>query len=693
MAKAGEKAGTHEVLLDPRTLFGAFASLIVIQATVVISLNIIAGTTYPAPAPIIITMILALMVGVVTDRVDALLALRVSLPVVTLLATFFPAAAPTAPNLQVFLGVVFLVASVVEPPRRYAVGASVAVAAVLVANLIRLARGTPEPNPVGATINLTLGLAAAAMVYGLLDREQRRVHQRLQDSIARASDAVEALEHATRAKGRYLANMSHELRTPMNAILGYAELLQDDVDQRHHQPLEQVLRAGKQLLGDIDDVLDRARREARGEVDVDTEQIAGLTSSSAAPWLQPAIDLDDAPRQRRLVERMGMFVLGIDAAACLMIGVTGAVWIPWLHAAVAAVGVGVMLVSRAGHPQLASAGLAAGGAVVLALGSALAEHATKIEVYAYFLVALLALSDRRAFVIGASVVAGLMLPAQVVRYLQGWTSLPELTIAVNAILMGSSMIGFMVHLQAQKKAMTQDSALRTEQALDQAHRLDNARSMLVTEMSHRLRTPLTTVVGYAELLEEDLPGEFRDDLDRIRRAALHLCRIVDDVTDMTELEHGSTRFQPVPTDPEDICTTAADLCRSGIEQGGNTLEVDVGFLPDQVRWDPDLIRQILVNLLTNAGKFTTDGHITLTAATDGVLVHIAVTDDGRGISEPDQLRLFNAFERAVGTTVEGTGLGLAISRRLAELHGGTLEVSSTLGEGSRFTLSLPRGVG
>jgi signal transduction histidine kinase/ActR/RegA family two-component response regulator len=248
---------------------------------------------------------------------------------------------------------------------------------------------------------------------------------------------------------------------------------------------------------------------------------------------------------------------------------------------------------------------------------------------------------------------------------------------------------------------------RTAEALreakEAAESASRSKSTFLANMSHELRTPLTGIIGYSELLQRDVERsgqtELLPDLLRIHKAGSHLLAVINDILDLSKIEADKMGIYVERLDVamllRDVVTTARPL----IEQNCNTTEVD---LPDDLgvmHSDSTKIRQILLNLLGNAGKFTENGHITVRATREsnpaGDWMCISVTDTGIGISTEQIDRLFAEFTQADPSTTRkygGTGLGLALSRRLCQLLGGNVTVTSTLGHGSTFTVRLPTNI-
>jgi signal transduction histidine kinase/CheY-like chemotaxis protein/ligand-binding sensor domain-containing protein len=247
-------------------------------------------------------------------------------------------------------------------------------------------------------------------------------------------------------------------------------------------------------------------------------------------------------------------------------------------------------------------------------------------------------------------------------------------------------------LEAKIRERTIDLAAAEARAV-QANR---AKSVFLANMSHELRTPLNAVLGSAQLMERSrtLARDERDRLAVIRRAGEHLLGLINDVLSISKIEAGKLAISSAPFDPRAMLDSVAELIRVRTEAAGLQFLVDVDpHLPHAVSGDEGKLRQVLINLLGNAVKFTHSGSIALRASWSGGRATFEVADTGAGIGEHELATLFEAFvQTATGVqSKEGTGLGLTISRELVRLMGGDIEVESAPGIGTtfRFDVALP----
>ena len=256
---------------------------------------------------------------------------------------------------------------------------------------------------------------------------------------------------------------------------------------------------------------------------------------------------------------------------------------------------------------------------------------------------------------------------------------------------------------AQRTASLERSNVELIQAKEDAESASRAKSEFLANMSHELRTPLNGIIGYSELLEEiaaeeSLP-EFADDLTKIRQSANHLLSLINDLLDLAKIEAGRLALELLDFDVEGLVREAAAAVQPQMERNGNRLALRVEEDVVSMHADPTRIRQCLLNLLSNAAKFTQEGTIQLSVSRDEHPTEerllFAVEDTGIGMSQDQQLALFQPFTQAdssISRKYGGTGLGLAITRRFCQMMGGDVSVSSRPGEGSTFTLRLPARV-
>jgi signal transduction histidine kinase/ActR/RegA family two-component response regulator len=237
-----------------------------------------------------------------------------------------------------------------------------------------------------------------------------------------------------------------------------------------------------------------------------------------------------------------------------------------------------------------------------------------------------------------------------------------------------------------------------EAARDRANAANDAKSSFLGVISHELRTPMNGVLGAAQLLgATSLEPTQREYLSIIRNSGDNLLSLLNDILDMTKIEAGKMTFEVVDVAIEDLHKRVTGPFQAQAEAKGLTFATQFeGDIPSMVRGDPLRVCQVIHNLLSNAVKFTDRGDVTYVVrgerlADDRVRFDFAVTDSGAGISPEDLERLFQPFTQVDGSSTRrfgGTGLGLTIARRMANIMGGDISVTSTVGEGSTFTFSV-----
>jgi signal transduction histidine kinase len=221
------------------------------------------------------------------------------------------------------------------------------------------------------------------------------------------------------------------------------------------------------------------------------------------------------------------------------------------------------------------------------------------------------------------------------------------------------------------------------------------KSQFLASMSHELRTPLNAIIGYSQLLTTGMVGEMNDEQyeyqDRVLVNANHLLGLINDILDLSKIDAGRVELADVSFNPRALLTGVVDQNRVLATQ--KSLSLGVHFdprLPDMLYGDPNRVRQVVINLLSNAIKFTEKGSINVRAAIEESIWQIIVEDTGIGIPDHMLHIIFDEFRQAHGDfDQDGAGLGLAITRKFTILMGGKIEVNSRVGEGTRFTVSLP----
>lgn len=252
-----------------------------------------------------------------------------------------------------------------------------------------------------------------------------------------------------------------------------------------------------------------------------------------------------------------------------------------------------------------------------------------------------------------------------------------------------SILTYRQNQMLQELEQTRQALQEEKRHLEEAGKL---KTEFIASLSHELRTPLTSIIGYTKLLDEAKKADEQqvNYLGTVKENANHLLALIDNVLDEAKLETGKIELNPVNCDPQALFAGIHRLFVPQAREKNLQLAVEIdAAMPQEIRVDELRLRQIVINLLTNALKFTKEGFVKLSAHWQDERLFFSVQDSGPGISPDAQKKIFSAYHREKSTQeLPGAGLGLAISHRLLEMMGGSMQVHSELGQGAEFSASI-----
>jgi len=274
-----------------------------------------------------------------------------------------------------------------------------------------------------------------------------------------------------------------------------------------------------------------------------------------------------------------------------------------------------------------------------------------------------------------------------------------LTVALGVAVASSYALEFYIRRNFANNELLRREKERSEELLIKAHAASDAKSEFLAVMSHELRTPLNAILGFSEVLKQEMFGSlgsdrYRSYADDIHDSGKFLLNLINDILDLSKAESGKLTLVEEEVDPAEVLNRCLRMFREKAAKQGVRLVLEIPDSIPQLRVDPRLLNQLLINLISNAVKFTTKGgSVVVSAADEGDAGYrIRVEDSGIGITKEDLPKVIEPFiqvESAFSRKHEGTGLGLPLVKKIVELHGGKLDIASELGVGTTVTACFP----